>query len=170
LVLVNPAGNPDPGLPQSWRPSAAVGGSPAAGDTTTYAAWKTTQGISSDTADTDQDGLNSFHEYAHGSSPGTPDVRPQLRAMIEAYQTGTPPATESYFTLTYRRNLVADDVDYRLEQSTVLAAGYWLPAAVTQVSEVVVPGSTSSQVTFRTTTPASLMGNRCYFRLRVVPR
>jgi hypothetical protein len=170
LVLTNPFGVPDPSQPQNWRPSVAVGGSPTGTDTTTYAAWKASQGITNDTADTDNDGLDSFHEYVHGGSPIVPDVVAQLRGLTEGYETGTPPVVESYFTLTYRRNLAADDVEYRLEQSTNLGGGYWVPAAVTFVGESMPSGGGVSQVTYRTTTPAALLGQKSFFRLRAVPR
>jgi len=170
LVLINPASKPDPSLPQNWRPSVAVGGSPTTSDATTYAAWKSANGITNDAADTDSDGLNSFYEYIHGTSPTVPNVVPQLRGLSEGYEVGVPPVVDSYFTLSFRRNLAADDIDYRLEKSTTLANGSWSPAAVTLVGESLPDGSSSSQVTYRTTSPVSALGQRFLIRLRAVQR
>jgi hypothetical protein len=170
LVLINPGAKPNPALPQHWRPSVAVGGSPTAGDATTYAAWKAANGITNDAADTDGDGLTSFYEYVHGTSPTTPNVVPQLTGLSEGYAVGEPPVLDSYLTLTYRRNLAADDIDYRLEQSSVPSSGAWTAAAVTLVGEVIPAGSSSSQVTYRTTAPFNSLGQRQYLRLRAVPR
>jgi len=172
LVLIHPAGGPNPAQPQQWRPSAAAGGSPAGGDATTYAAWKSANGVASDTADADGDGLTSFYEYAHGTSPATPDVLPLLSGAVEQYEVGLPiPVSGNYLTLTYRRNLAADDIDYRLEQSSSLTTGSWSPAAVTLVGETIPAGaSAASQVTYRSTEPVGTQGLRSFIRLRAVPR
>jgi hypothetical protein len=170
LVLINPSARPDPALPQHWRPSVAVGGSPTASDATTYAAWKAANSITNDAADTDSDGLTSFYEYVHGTSPTVPNVVPQLKGLSEGYEVGVPPVVDSYLTLSFRRNLAADDIEYLLEQSTTLVAGSWTPAAVTLVGESIPAGSTSSQVTYRTTTPFNTLGQRHLVRLRAVQR
>lgn len=170
LVLVNPAAKPDPAQPQNWRPSVVAGGSPTASDATTYAAWKAANGITSDTADTDGDGLTSFYEYVHGTSPTAPNVVSQLQAMAEGYEVGNPPALDTYLTLTYRRNLAADDVEYRLEQSSSLTGGSWSSASVTPVGESIPTPGGVSRVTFRTTVPFNSLGQRHFVRLRAVLR
>ncbi len=173
LVLTYPVGSPDPALSSSWRPSAVVGGSPAGTDATTYAAWKTANGISSDTDDTDKDGLNSFTEYLHGTSPVVPDVTPQLEGVVGTYPIGVPPVPGRYLTFSWQRNLAAGDVNYVIEQSTSLAGNSWTSVPVTMVSETVLPlpasGSTSL-VTCRSNASVDLMGPRYFFRLRATQR
>src|SRR4029453_11537643 len=51
LVLRNPGR--DPRNPASWRPSVTALGNPGGTDTTTYAAWKAANGVSSDSTDVD---------------------------------------------------------------------------------------------------------------------
>jgi hypothetical protein len=150
-----------------------VGGSPAGTDATTYAAWKTANGISSDTDDTDKDGLNSFTEYLHGTSPVVPDGTPQLEGVVATYPIGVPPVPGRYFTFSWQRNLAAGDVNYVIEQSSSLAGNSWTPVPVTMVSESVLPlpasGSTSL-VTCRSNVSVDLMGPRYFFRLRATQR
>ena len=150
-----------------------VGGSPAGTDATTYAAWKTVNGISSDAADPDKDGLSSFTEYIHGTNPGVPEVVAQLQGLVGTYPVGVPPVPGRYLTFSWQRNLTAGDVNYVIEQSTSLASNSWSPVPVTMVSETVLPvpaGSAASQVTCRSTTPFDSLGKRYFFRLRATQR
>ena len=173
LVLTYPVGSPDPALSSSWRPSVWWGGSPTGSDATTYAAWKTANGISSDTDDTDKDGLNSFTEYLHGTSPVVPDVTPQLEGVVGTYPIGVPPVPGRYLTFSWQRNLAAGDVNYVIEQSTSLAGNSWTTVPVTMVSETVLPlpasGSTSL-VTCRSNASFDSLGKRYFFRLRATQR
>ena len=98
IVLRAPALNP--ALAANWRNSAAPGGSPAASDGTTYAIWKSANGVASDTFDTDGDGVLPLAEYASGGSPIASDAA------------RNPPSTVSagFVLFTYRWRRGADDL------------------------------------------------------------
>ncbi len=170
LVLGNPSSQPNIALPASWRPSVQVGGSPTTGDASSYAAWKTTNGVTNDTADTDADGLNSFTEYFHGTDPTISSTAPQLASAVSPYLVGVPAVPANFVTFTFERNLAADDVGWALEQSTTLATGSWIPAAVTYVGETVVPLTSRSRVTLRMDVPFAAAAPRTFFRLRATLR
>jgi hypothetical protein len=71
IMLIDPESKPNHNTAANWRASASVGGNPGAGQTgpQSFAAWKQFYGITSDTDDSDGDGLNAFIEYATGSDP-----------------------------------------------------------------------------------------------------
>ena len=170
LVLINAAAQPDPALPQNWRPSLSTGGSPTGSDATTYAAWKTLHGITSDTADTDADGLDSFSEYLYGTGPGVPSTEPLLLSSAASYTTGTPPVSGNHLTFTFERNAAADDILYQMERSPTLAAGAWSPVPVTLVGSLVQPTTGRLQVTYRMDTPYGTGLSREFYRLRATLR
>ncbi|MGZ8940317.1 MAG: lamin tail domain-containing protein, partial [Limisphaerales bacterium] len=71
IVLINPESKPNHTNGANWMASSAIGGNPGAGQTSaqSFAVWKQAYGITSDTDDSDGDGLNAFLEYATGSDP-----------------------------------------------------------------------------------------------------
>ncbi len=88
LVLVDPFSNPDHSLPQSWRASAVVGGSPGGSDTESFDAWKGRFGNPADGADDDGDGFDTRLEYFTGGDPDDPGVpgiagRPVLAPTLD---------------------------------------------------------------------------------------
>ena len=170
LVLMNPSSASASALPGSWRPSVLPGGSPASGDATTYAVWKSTNGVVSDTTDTDADGLNSFAEYFHGNSPVAPSTAALLTSSVVAYPAGTLPVAGPYVTFAFERNLAADDVTHQLEHSPGLALGTWMAAPVIFVSERVIAGTGRTQVSYRLNAPFGTGTSRGFFRLRAMPR
>ena len=165
LVLLNPASRPDPALPQNWRRSVALGGSPTAGDAATFRSWKAAQGIDRDDGDADGDGLNHFQEYALGTNPWVADGAGPWRGSAEVYQVGSPPVPGRYLTFSYQRNLAAEDVVYQVEQSDSLEAGAWIPAAVELVD--IMDLGPAERVTVRAAAPLGTSGLRQYTRLRV---
>jgi len=95
----------------NWRASTADGGSPGSGDGTSYAAWKSSHGLTSDSEDTDSDGLAALMEYATGSDPAVPGVLnlpavrhapagPELWVWADAERTGVSLHLESSASLT----------------------------------------------------------------------
>ena len=139
LVLRDPGLDPEDGA--SWRSSLSVGGSPAAAEGTTYAAWKEKHGILDDTTDSDVDGLGPFLEYVSGGDPMRPDAAPYPSIDV----------SDGYVLVSYTHALEADDVTARLMQSADLSA--WVPANVEPVSSI--SGTDGSEVvTLRLPSPS----------------
>ena len=107
LVLVDPFSNPDHADPFNWRASVATGGKPGASDATRF------EGVA--TADNDLDTLTALAEYAFGSSDTDPADTPFPTWAIETLDVWAGP--EDYFTISHRRNLAADDVEFAVQVS-----------------------------------------------------
>ncbi|MFT5107840.1 MAG: hypothetical protein ACI9UA_003475, partial [Pseudoalteromonas tetraodonis] len=143
LVLELPATNPSHSLATSWHSSAIAGGSPGGSGTVKF--------LGDPLADADGDSLNRLIEFATGSDDDHPSVSP-----IELIPTGS-----GTIALTYRRNLAAAGITYRIETSTDLSS--WTET----------PGSASEQnlgdgTALIRVTPTPATGDRCrYFRLGV---
>src|SRR4029079_6066499 len=127
LVLRRPQSNPDPSIAGNWRTSTAIGGTPGGTDALTYAAWKSANGVIDDTADNDNDGLNAFLKYVLGGTIGVIDTARLPRVGTVQFEVGDG-VTQTYGTLAFTRRLGADDVNYLVESSDVLAN--WLPNGV----------------------------------------
>ncbi len=156
LTLVDPASNPDHALPGSWRASTAAHGTPGATDATSYAAWKSSLGISDDAADGDGDGLGAFAEYAFGGNPATADApraQPTLTAAGDAW------------LVTVPRRTAADDVRLIVETSVDLVT--WSSEGVT-LAAVDAQGDVSLE-TWAVPPPATVPTQR-YVRCRAVTR
>ena len=101
LVLLNPESNPDPTLAQSWRPSAAAGGSPGMDDRVFFTA---TPGD-----DLDGDGYDALLEYFFGTSDESHDPTQVTLGM-----------DGDLMTLKFKRNLASEDVSYVIQSSNDL--------------------------------------------------
>jgi hypothetical protein len=145
LSLIAPLTNPDHTLVTSWRGSTLIGGSPGS---SSFAAWKSANGITSDTDDGDHDGLNAVMEYVLGTQPGSPDSNPPVAGTEAGYPT---------FTLTYR---IPDDATFTPQISMNLAA--WSSAGIVELSST---GNGNGTVTTVWRGPVTVAaGSRLYFR------
>ncbi|HWB05761.1 MAG TPA: LamG-like jellyroll fold domain-containing protein [Verrucomicrobiales bacterium] len=124
LTLIAPLTNPDHSLPQNWRGSATVNGTPGGSDATSYASWKTSNGVGSDTEDLDRDGLSALLEYALGTPPGT----------TNGGQTVTGVSQDGLLTISLTHSASADDVRLVPEVSTNLNT--WSAAGVTNIGSI----------------------------------
>jgi len=100
IVLINPSLDPD--KPTSWRPSIAAGGTPGSTGSSTFSG--------NPTADNDGDGLSALLEYALGLDDAVSNENPLLLSR-----------QNTTFTLSYPRNLAADDAPLTVEYSTDLS-------------------------------------------------
>ena len=123
LVLLNPLSRPDHNLPANWRASASQGGSPGASDSIPF--------TGNPTADSDNDGLSDFMEYALGSNPTSPNLSPITFST----------SPDGSIELSFARATAADDAILSIESSQNLSS--WDSSTFTIVSESTQPdGST----------------------------
>ena len=157
LTLIAPDTAPNHDDPFSWRCSIQLDGSPGASDAVPF--------VGNALDDLDGDQLAALIEYALGSSDG------DERSGRDRYQVSTVEVIEGedagiYPSLTYTRNLAADDVSIQAEHSTNLET--WenvSDGAVLLVSEV-PNGDGTSTVTWRSTTLLNAVPNQ-FLRLAV---
>ena len=158
LVLIDPSGNPDHSLASNWRPSATIDGNPGTSDAAAP--------FSGDpNLDRDHDGLSAFMEHALGTSDLIPDhdMKPSFGVGIFDAGNGT---DREYITISYQRNLAADDVVFEAQVSTDLVAWSILGTTYLSVSH---NGDGTETVTCRSTTPIAFIP-REFIRLRVRSR
>lgn len=156
IVLVCPLANPDHTDPFNWRSSAALGGSPGTSDATTFSG---DPGL-----DNDNDGLPALLEYAFGSLNGdggsSPESYPTTGTISADNGAGT---FVDYLSISYRRNLAADDTIYHVQISPDLSS--WDTLGVVLVSST-ANGDGTETVTYRSETPISNV-SREFLRVRV---
>jgi len=154
LVLIrtsdNAANDPlDPlghGVAANWRLSATTGGSSGESDSSPF--------TGAPEADDDADGLSAFLEHALGSADNSPTP------AASVYTIGI---DGDAMTLTFQRNLSADDAAYAIDISTDLIT--WTVGA-TSLSNETPNGDGTSTVTY--TSDAIIPDNdRLFMRLRV---
>lgn len=116
LVLIDPVSRPPHGDSASWRASVTTGGTPTGNDGSYF--------FGDPDADADNDGLSAFLEYALGSHDHTfsPEFMPigRIQLLDDGTHTGT---NAEYLTLSYSKNLAAEDVVYEVQVSDDLE--YW---------------------------------------------
>lgn len=156
IVLISPETNPDHAIPTNWRSSAMPGGSPGTTDSTNF--------IGDPNADENNDGLTALLEYALGSTGGDGATSPESfpKPGTQFFDDGSGQFDE-YLTLTYRRNLAADDLDFEVQVGSDLSA--WDPLGTTPVSAT-ANGDGTETVVWRSLTPVKNLV-REFIRLRV---
>jgi len=111
VVRSGPEHRPPARDPLSWRPSAAVGGSPGGTDATQFAG--------DPLADVDGDGRPALLEHALGSSDHLPDSAHCLRVATGSFSSSAGEPMR-FLTAAITRNLAADDIELIIEGSTDL--------------------------------------------------
>lgn len=98
LVLIKPTSNPDHANPANWRASVGLNGNPGASDATTF--------TGDPLADDNGDGINNLTQYAlAGNTP------------IQLPSGGS---ADGFLTISFQRNLAADDTTCTVQRSTDL--------------------------------------------------
>jgi hypothetical protein len=156
LVLISPETRPDHSDPTRWRASTSIGGSPGTTDATAFSG--------DPNADVDGDGIIAFLEYAIASSDSVPSIGALPVGGIASHDPGSG-VPDDFLTLTFRRNLAADDVIYQVEVATGLST--W-SAATTLVSSTHNGDGTATE-THRSNVPVS-SEVRQFIRLKVSSR
>ena len=143
LVLINPAANPDHADPASWRASTALNGNPGTSDATTFSG--------NPLGDDNGDGIVNLLQYALAGT--TPITLPRGGS------------DGSFLTLTFRRNLAADDTSVTVQRSTDLTT--WTSGSdVAYVSETHNSDGTSTYI-WRSAYPLANAQHHEYLRLQV---
>ena len=168
LVLIRPHTSPDHNLPDNWRPSASLHGSPGSHDLSGYAAWKSARSLTSDTGDDDGDGFSNVAEYYLRTDPRAAASRPVLGAAVQSVMVspgpGLPSVPDNFLTLTFDREPGADDIGAFPEMTADLAAWSGAPDSLIRVSIAPNPDGSLTEV-WRSSTPVSGLP-RCFVRLR----
>lgn len=147
LVLIAPSSRPDPKDPSNWRPSVMNNGNPNATDATSF------DGTAG--ADEDHNGLDDLLDYALGHRPGRSDGLPKISFP------------EDNLTVTYQRNLAADDIQLVPEWSRDLVT--WQPLNSFFVQRAPTTTEGRQTLTFNAL-PTFSSGGELFIRLRAEQR
>jgi hypothetical protein len=118
LVLRNPTARPDHTLPASWRASLSAHGTPGAPDRIAFADWAGTYGITGELNDPDRDGMVNLLEYTFAGIPTGNSGTPLPTVAVQNFTVNGVPG--NYLTVTFRRNLLAEDLQVTVPFSTDL--------------------------------------------------
>jgi hypothetical protein len=158
LVLVAPLSNPNHGQPANWRASTTSGGNPGSSDAADPFSGEPD-------LDGDRDGLSAFMEHALGTSDADPDpgAGPKLGSGLFDDQDGL---TREHLTISFQRNLAADDVLFEVQVGTDLET--WSILGTVLISAV-HNGDGTETVAYRSLTPLASIPKE-FIRLRVRQR
>ncbi|MBB08334.1 MAG: hypothetical protein CMN03_08720 [Roseibacillus sp.] len=164
LVLrgVNEFLSPDHGDPGNWRISRFPEGTPGGDDTLEFEDWKERFDVLEEFGDGDKDGMVALLEFFLGGDPNvaSAELLPEVGAGLFEGENGE----ARFLTLTFSREVAADELDYVVEFSSDLVN--WEPGGV-----LVSQTSNADRVglvveTWRAGSPLS-EGGRLFARLRV---
>ena len=140
LVLIDPASGPDHSDPTNWRASLALGGSPGTDDAVLF--------VGNPTDDLDMDNQSAFLEHAVGKNDNDPTDGGVLTAGTTVYDDGFGP--DDYLSVSFDRNLAADDAAFEVELSTDLQSWDPFPLVLTSIQN---NGDGTATYTYRSITP-----------------
>jgi hypothetical protein len=154
VVLIKPESGGDINSGFRWRPSVAPLGSPGSGGSSVA--------LSGDPlTDSDGDGLSAMIEYALGLDDGVPDDGSEvLNLSIDA---------NGFFTISFVRDLAADDVEIELQVSSNLRSWSAMSGEVEFDGED-YHGDGTITYRFSQTSVDSLEDRSLFFRLRAILR
>ncbi|MGY8647291.1 MAG: CotH kinase family protein, partial [Verrucomicrobiales bacterium] len=152
LVLAAPEINPDHALAANWKLSPAFGGTPGTSDELNFITWASAFGNPEPASDSDSDGHAALMEYAMGTDPTIAD------------STDTQLEFGEFLTFSFRRNPLAVDVTFTLEQSADLEVWTAADDAIALVDEIDNRNGTATLL-YRSILPMD--GNPLFLRMRV---
>lgn len=150
LVLIAPETGPDPSLPESWRASDSVGGTPGEGESGVF--------VGDPQADADKDGFSALLEYAVGTSDDHADRGIVATGFSEL-------GGVFYPTFSYRFNPAAIGVELKIETTTDLKSWVDVTSDFEEISAVENSDRTIN-ATFRSSVSGAENAKR-YYRLKV---
>ncbi len=142
LVLMFAETNPNPRDSTIWRPAAASGGNPGETDVLVFAG--------DPNADQDGDGVLAYVEHALGTSDRDPAERETMKFGAQTIEISG--NLDDYFTITFSRDLRAEDVEIVPQVSADMIDWNAGPVTPVTVSEVTSSG-TRVEVTYRLSAP-----------------
>ena len=158
LVLVSPSTNPDHSLPQNWRGSASLGGSPGDTDAVTF--------IGDPDRDSDRDGRTAFFEHALARSDENPADGSVFNIGFVIFDDRSGLGLQEFLELTFTRNLPADDALIEAETSTDLVT--WSPLEAVLTARINHGNGTATD-TYRSSAAID-SSRRKFLRLKVTRR
>ena len=166
LTLNNPGQSlpADHADPLAWRASRLDGGTPGSPDQFDFATWAIANGLPADaplTDDPEGDRLNHLLEYALASDPLAESSRDLPQASQQVLEVGG--SQDAYLTLSFRRQLGAQDLSYSVELSNDL--GTWESGSAVLVSSTGHGDGTATEV-WRAPAPSTSIPH-LFMRLKV---
>ncbi|MCH2064721.1 MAG: CotH kinase family protein [Roseibacillus sp.] len=154
--------SPDHNDPSNWRISRFPGGTPGGDDSLDYAAWKEGYEVSEDFGDGDNDGMVTMLEFFLGGDPNvaSEELLPKAGAGTFMMEDGE----ELFLTLTFTREVAADELNYVVEFSSDLVTWTGEGVLVSQLPSENNDGLVTE--TWRAGAPVP-DGGRLFARLRV---
>lgn len=141
LVLIDAASNPDHALPESWRASSVIDGTPGTSDGVMFT------GVA--TADEDNDGVNALLEFIFGTSDTDPG------------EVGCGLRSEGRTNLKFQRRAGVVGVDVQIEVSTDMIS--WVPGN----DSMFLTGQTDAGPgLIEETYEITLVGQQLFFRVK----
>jgi hypothetical protein len=157
LVLRNPLANPAASLPNSWRASVNLGGTPGASDADSFAAWAARNQVAIvPLLDSNADGVENLLEYLQGNGPDGSSTTDVISAPAEL-------ETDASFLLSFIQQKGTDDVTTEIEMTNDLT-GLWVPANGSWLAPEDL-GNGRERRKFNVT-PAGPVPTRLFLRLR----
>ena len=154
--------SPDHNDPANWRISRFPEGTPGDDDSLDYAAWKDRYEVSEDFGDGDNDGMVTLLEFFLGGDPNvaSEELLPEAGAGTFMLEDGE----ESFLTLTFTREVAADELHYVVEFSSDLVT--WTAGGI--LVNQAPSGNNDGLVTetWRAVSPVPA-GDQLFARLRV---
>ena len=154
--------SPDHNDPGNWRISRFSEGTPGGDDSLDYAVWKDRYEVSEDFGDGDNDGMVTMLEFFLGGDPNvaSEELLPEAGAGTFMTEGGE----ERFLTLTFTREVAADELNYEVEFSSDLVT--WTAGGIL-VSQL-PSGNNDGLVTETWRAAVSVPdGGRLFARLRV---
>lgn len=113
LVLKLPSTLPNHAVAANWRAGNKAGGDPGSPDSMDFGAWASGYGVSGAHGNPDTDALDNILEYALGSNPNVSSSSALPTGGSMPLTVNEIPGT--YLTISFRRQLDADDITYHVE-------------------------------------------------------